>query len=218
MKKEEFVLPNGEKVEFFSDTHTYLVRGIEVPSITEVLKRVHGDKYKNVNPELLERSAAYGTKVHKQIQDYIELRKVGIDIEPFLQESTQETKNYFTIIEPIYKIEPLLTEVVVVLYDEDNPIAAGRFDLVAYHLPNNNIILCDFKTTSSINTKDVSAQLNLYKRASEQSGYFQQGEITELAAIHLSGEQATLKPIPIFGETFLKKYIDAAKQKGEIEG
>ena len=75
MKEENFTLPNGENVIFIPDTHTYLVRGIKVPSITELLKRVHGDKYKNVNPELLERSAIYGTKVHKEIQDHIELSK-----------------------------------------------------------------------------------------------------------------------------------------------
>lgn len=212
MEIENFTLPNGEKVEFIPDTHTYLVRGVKVPSITEVLKRVHGNKYINVDPELLERSANYGTKVHKEIQDYIEIRKTGIDIESFIKESTQETRNYFNIIEPVYKIEPLLTEIVVVLYDNDEPIAAGRFDLAAHHPSDDNIMLCDFKTTSSLNIKDVSAQLNLYKKAAEQSGYFKPGEITELAAIHLSGEQCKMRPIQIFGETFFEKYILAAKQ------
>lgn len=216
---EKFVLPNGEQVEFIPESHTYIVRGKKLPSITTVLKIVHGDSYSNVNPELLKRSSEYGTKVHKEIQDLVEIRKTGIDIEPFLMKSTQETKNYFNMIEPIYHIDPLMTEIVVVLYDENNePVAAGRFDLVYKDLTNEKLILSDFKTTSAILTKSVSAQLNIYKKAAEQSGYFKEGEITGLSVIHLSGEQAKLKPIPMFGETFFQKYIEAAKQKGENEG
>lgn len=213
MSFEAFTLPNGEKVEFDAEAHIYTVRGIVVPSITQLLERAHGNHLKFVNPEVVERAAAYGTKVHKELQVLIELQQVGIDIEPFLDKSTQETRNYFRLVEPIYKIKPLLTEIVVVLYDkEQQPIAAGRFDLAAEDLKTEQKMLCDFKTTTSLNLKLVSDQLNLYKIACEQSGYFKTGEITELAAIHLSGATCRLRPIQIFQEAFFDKYIQIAKQ------
>lgn len=214
---ETFTLPNGEKVEFIPESHTYLIRGKILPSITGLLTRIHGDKYKCVDPEILERSAEYGTKVHKEIQDLIEVRNSGFDIDNFILQSTQETQNYFNVIEPKYGLEPLMTEVVVVLYDrENNPIAAGRFDLVCKDTINKNTMLCDFKTTSTISTSLVSDQLNLYKRAAEQSGYFSPNEIKSLAVIHLSGEQCRLKMLQIFGEKFFDRYIEAAKQTEEL--
>ena len=211
---ESFVLPNGEKVEFFPETHTYVVRGEKLPSITELLTRVHGDKYGFVDQGLLERSAEYGTKVHQEIQTLIDTRECGIDIVPLLEDSTQETKNYFVFIEQCYEVVPIMTEKVVVLYDrEGTPIAAGRFDLACKKGPEQKIALCDFKTTSSLNTKMVSDQLNLYKIAAEQSGYFKPKEISELAAIHLSGSQCKMRTVQIFGEKFYDKYIAAALQK-----
>lgn len=199
-------LPNGDKVDFYPDTHTYLVNGVEVPSITQKIQQVYGDSYSKVNPDLLERSANYGTKVHKEIQGLIELRACGWSIEDSLEGKCQETKNYFNYVEPIYEITPIFTEKVVVLYNEEGiPVAAGRFDL-ACRIKNNTVAICDFKTTSTIHTKNVSAQLNLYKKAAEQSGYFPVGTIRYLGAIHLSGAQCKLKPIQIFGEEFLKKF------------
>lgn len=184
-----------------------------LPSITELLTRIHGDKYGFVDPELLERSAGYGTRVHKEIQDIINTRECGFDLEPLLEGATQETKNYFNMIEPIYGLLPLMTEVMVVLYNRDaTPVAAGRFDMVCKEKESGAIMLCDFKTTSTLNTSLVSDQLNLYKLAAEQSGYFQKGEITKLAAIHLSGEKRKLKEIQIFGEKFYNRYLAVTNQ------
>jgi len=204
---EVFVLPNGQKVEFYPEEHRYFVNGQEVSSITKLIQKVYGDPYQMVNPTILEDSAKYGTKVHKEIQDLIEMRNLGIDIEDFIKEKTQETRNYFDLVEPAYHITPLFTEKVVVLYnDEGVPVAAGRFDLACRIGKKQELSICDFKTTTTLHVKEVSAQLNLYKKAAEQSGYFKPGEITHLGAIHLSGEQCKEKPIQIFGESFLKKF------------
>lgn len=204
---ETTVLPNGDTVDFYPDEHIYHVNGVEVPSVTRKIQEIYGDSYSMVNPNLLQRSADYGTKVHKEIQGLIELRDCGWDISDRISEKTQETRNYFNQIEPLYKIFPLFTEKVVVLYnDEGKPVAAGRFDLACRIGDDKQLAICDFKTTSTIHTKNVSAQLNLYKKAAEQSGYFEPGEVTYLGAIHLSGEQSKVKPIQIFGEAFLKKF------------
>jgi hypothetical protein len=205
---EVTILPNGDVVKFFPENHIYYVNDVQVPSVTQKIQEVNGDSYDKVNPELLERSAKYGTKIHKQIQGLIELRDCGWEIEDIVKEKDQETRNYFTIVEPLYKIIPLFVEKVVVLYNNEGvPVAAGRFDLACRIGEKQELAICDFKTTSVIHTKSVSAQLNLYKKAAEQSGYFNPGEITYLGAIHLSGSQCKVKPIQIFGEAFFEKYI-----------
>lgn len=208
--KETFYLPNGEVVTFIPETHQYLIgtSELEVPSITQLIKMVNGDSYKFVNPEKLKMSADYGTKVHATLDELIQLRKNGIDIQDMINdiETPQEVKNYFNKVESLYKINPVDTERVVVLYNEEwRPIAAGRFDLIC--TVDSIKTLADFKTTSSIVKNSVIAQLNLYLKAAVQSGYVVEGEIEKLGVVHLSGETARFVQMPIMGEKFLEKYM-----------
>lgn len=201
-KEEIRVLPNGEEVKYYDDTHTYFVRGKEVPSITTLLKVVYGDNYSAVDPDLLKRSSEYGTAVHKELDDLINLRELGYDIEDLIK--YPETKNYFYYIEPLYKIKPLMTEQMVVLYNKDNePVAAGRFDLICE--VDGVKTLTDFKTTTTIHRQLVSAQLNLYRRAAYQSGYIDSEDLP-LGVIHLSGKVYEYKTLVNFGEGFFKKF------------
>lgn len=201
---EELVLPNGIKVQFYPDTHTYIVDGKELPSITTLLKKVYGDTYAAVNPEVLQRAAEYGTAVHTELQQMIEMRQKNPGIPLF--SSYQEVTNYFTFVEPIYHIEPIMTEKVVVLYDQDGqPCAAGRFDLLCN--VNGEKTLADFKTTSTIHRQLVTAQLNLYLIAARQSGYLSEDEEIKLGAIHLSGEKSKFVPIVNLNKNFYLQFI-----------
>ena len=66
----------GHTLEYFDDTHEYLIDGILVPSITQILKLKFGHKYDNVNQKTLNNASEKGTEVHKAIEDYC---KLGID-------------------------------------------------------------------------------------------------------------------------------------------
>lgn len=63
-------------LEYDDDTHTYLVDGVIVPSITQMLSVKFGNKYASVNRSTLERAAERGTAIHKAIEDYC---KLGIE-------------------------------------------------------------------------------------------------------------------------------------------
>lgn len=200
---ENHLLPNGTKVIFYPDTHTYFVDGKELPSITTLLTKVYGNTYANVNPDLLKRSAEYGTKVHEELQNLIELRKEDDGIP--LYSDYQEVENYFKFVEPIYLIEPIMTEKVVVLYnDQGEPCAAGRFDLLCK--VKGELTLADFKTTSTIHRQLVTGQLNLYLKAAEQSGYLSPQDNVKLGVIHLSGATSRYVPIAKLGDNFIKKF------------
>ena len=206
-EREGQVLPNGTLVVFYPETHQYFVDDKELPSVTTLLSKVYGNAYAGVNPEILKRAAEYGTAVHDELQQLIELRRECPDI-PLIC-AHEETKNYFTFIESIYKVKPLLTEKMVVLYKDGIPAAAGRFDLLCD--VDGKLTLSDFKTTSTIHKQLVTAQLNLYLKAARQSGYIQPDEDVNLSVIQLSGTKAKMVPIAKLNDNFYLKFVDLNK-------
>lgn len=206
---EKFVLPNGEQVFFAPEEHLYSVQGFIVPSVTNLVDIIYNNTYNGVNPELLKKTAEYGSNVHKELQEWIEIRKQNPEaqvISPYV-----EVENYFTFIEPIYKIDPILTEQVIVIYHPKTgePVAAGRFDLLCY--VDKNKTLADFKTTSTIHKKEVTLQLNLYVLGLKQSKYVESIEHIDMGVIHLNGDKSKFVPIMELSEDFLRSVCE----KGE---
>lgn len=202
--EEHFTLPNGVEVVFTPEDHKYYVNGREVPSITTLLQQRYGNKYAMVRPEILEAAARYGTNVHAEIEAFINKRKEDPKAE--LVSEYDEVKNYFNFVEPIYKIEPILTEKVVVLYGPDGEVAAaGRFDL--FCTVDGKKTLVDFKTTSTINRQSVSAQLNLYLAGMLQSGYVDDISDINLGVVHLSGMKSTYTPLTKFADNFYLTFV-----------
>ena len=203
-EREEQLLPNGTLVVFYPETHQYFVDDKELPSVTTLLSKVYGNAYAGVNPEILKRAAEYGTAVHDELQQLIEMRKQSPDVP--LDCAHQETRNYFTFVESIYKVEPLLTEQMVVLYDGGKPVAAGRFDLLCN--VKGKLTLADFKTTTTIHKQLVTAQLNLYLKAARQSGYIDPDADVDLQVIQLSGEKARMVPVTKLSDNFYLKFVN----------
>ena len=202
---ETHVLPNGQYVFYSDETHTYIVNGIELPSITSLLQLVYGDTYSKVNPAILKAAAEYGTAVHAELQESIDKQ---IENPEYLPSSLlyPESQHYFNLVAPIWKITPCLTEKIVVLYGPNNrPVAAGRFDLLCK--VNGKLVLADFKTTSTIHRQLVTAQLNLYRKAAIQSGYFSEEDNVELGVIHLHKDTSKYSPINILADDFYLKFL-----------
>lgn len=53
------------ELTFIPETHTYLVDGVEVPSVTQVLRDSGILDYRFVNQEVLHRASRFGTAVHR---------------------------------------------------------------------------------------------------------------------------------------------------------
>ena len=60
----------GHVVEYIDESHTYLVDGIILPSITQILKVKFGNKYQGISKEVLDNAAAKGTRVHEAIEKW----------------------------------------------------------------------------------------------------------------------------------------------------
>ena len=173
---------NGHILEYFDDTHTYLVDGIIVPSITQILKIKFKNKYNGVNEEVLNRASQRGTEVHEAIEKLCKNGEV---------EDLKEVKN-FMFLQKQYKFNVLDNEVPIILFKDETPVGAGRLDLVLEE--NNQLGLGDIKRTSVLDKEYLAYQLNLYKIGYQQC-YGK--EITFLKGIHLREDVRKYVNIPI---------------------
>lgn len=141
----------GHELEYIDETHTYLVDGIIVPSITQILKIKFGKKYEGIDKAVLQRAADKGTEVHEAIEKLCKTGEV---------EELKEVKN-FIFLQKQYKFEVLDNEIPIILFKDDEPIAAGRLDLVLKM--DDKVGGGDIKRTSALDKEYLAYQLNLYR-------------------------------------------------------
>ena len=147
---------NGHTLEFIEDSHTYLVDGVIVPSITQILKIKFGNKYNGVSKSVLNRAAEKGTEVHEAIELYCQ---TGMETD------IPEVRN-FKFLQKQYGFKVLENETPIILFLNDDPIAAGRLDMVIKM--NEQIGGADIKRTSALDKEYLAYQLNLYRIAYRQ--------------------------------------------------
>lgn len=173
---------NGHTLEYVDDIHTYLVDGIIVPSITQILSHKFGRKYDGVSKTTLKKASEKGTEVHDAIERWC---RDGEESE------LKEVKN-FQFLQKQYGFEVVENEVPVILFYEDEPICAGRLDLVL--TMDDKIGGADIKRTSALDKEYLAYQLNLYRIAYRQS-YGVEWEF--LRGVHLREDVRKFVDIPI---------------------
>ena len=177
-------------LEYDDDTHTYIVDGVIVPSVTQILGVKFGNKYAGVNRSTLERAASRGTAIHKAIENFC---KYGEN------DGVKEVHN-FNFLKERYGFNVLENETPIIIFKDGTPIAAGRLDLVldvirkgkAFYTKETAI--ADIKTTSVLDKEYLAYQLNLYR-----IGYMQSygRNISELYGVHLREDKRKLVRIPV---------------------
>lgn len=186
----------GYIVEYIDETHQYLVDGICVPSITQILKIKFGNKYNNVNDNVLKNASEKGTQVHEAIEKLCKTGEV---------EELKEVKN-FMFLQKHYKFEVIDNEVPVILFKNDKPIACGKLDLV---LKIDDLIGGgDIKRTSVLDKEYLAYQLNLYRIAYKQCYDI---DWKFLKGLHLREDVRKFVDIPINEEmawNLVEKYLE----------
>lgn len=177
---------SGYTLEFFEDEHLYLVDGVIVPSITQILAYKFGRKYAHVRKDVLERAAKAGTAVHEAIERWCTTGE---------ESDLPELRN-FKFLQRQYGFEVIKNEVPVILFDicrpDNPPIAAGRLDLI---LGMRGLIgLADIKRTSALDKSYLGYQLNIYRIAYQQSYDL---PIQFLRGIHLREDVRKFVELPI---------------------
>lgn len=174
-------------LEYFDDEHIYLVDGLEVPSITQILKVKFGNKYDGVSKERLQKAAEAGNAVHDAIYNYCTNGE---------ESDLPELRN-FKFLQKHYGFEVLQNEVPVILFLNEEPIAAGRLDMVIQSV-DGAIGGADIKRTSVLDKMYLAYQLNLYRIAYRQC-YGVEWEF--LRGIHLREDKRKYVDIPISENT-----------------
>lgn len=147
-------------VEFIEDGHIYLVDGVVVPSVSEILHFIFPNKYSNIPENILNAKAEYGTKVHEAIEkleNNEELPKLN-----YLQEISLEQ---YKKLKENFKMEVLKQEMMIHYKD----LYCGRFDMIAN--VNEKYSLCDIKTTAKLDLESLSWQLSFYALAYDEEHY-----------------------------------------------
>lgn len=144
-------------IEFDEKTHTYIVDGKELPSVTTITSVLSNLEYKEIDKEILERAAYKGSRVHKAIEDYLLWGdyELEIEYEPYMEQFKKalEKEKFETI-----KTEFKLTDGEV----------CGTIDNMSEL--GSDVIIIDYKTTSTIHKKLLQAQFGGYKRLCDRKG------------------------------------------------
>lgn len=161
------------QIIFDDENHTYFIDGIEYPSVTEICEPISFKKLDAIQKQVIQRSADRGSKIHEIINEYILTDSYDIDSIP------NEFIPYFSaFIEwwRTYKPIPLFSE--KILGNADYGVC-GTADFICKI--DGETILIDFKTTSSLDKKYLSAQLAGYSNLCRLQGI----KIDRRYALHL---------------------------------
>ena len=195
---------NNHILEFDENSHIYIVDGLIVPCVTDILSRKYKD-YDGVSQETLKRASDLGTKLHKAIEIY---EKKGIT------NNSEEFKNYL-FLKKHYKIENIDNEVPIIYEENGKVLFAGTLDQI-YKI-DNKLGINDFKRVSAPNKEKIALQVNLYKIGYEQT-YHKSIEI--LSFMHLREEKRKFYKLPVNEEmamTLVKEYLEMINDRKQEE-
>lgn len=147
----------GGTLEYFDETHTYLYDGLMLPSVSQILGTKYRNEYASVPPAVLNNAAQRGTSVHKAIENF---NVSGYD------DGSEAVRN-FKFLQKQYGFEVLDSELPIVIFKDDMPIACGRLDMTM--LMDGQTGIADIKTVSVLNKEKIAYQLNLYRIGLMQS-------------------------------------------------
>ena len=140
-------------LEYIDDTHQYLVDGVLVPSVSELVAYATGDIYKDVPSAILLQAADRGTKIHEAIEQDVRFgltEKTDEDIDHALAEWVRlKNENHIEV-----------KDMEVMVHTQDY---AGRYDMIAE--VNGVLTLIDIKTTLKLHERNLAVQLGLYLHA-----------------------------------------------------
>lgn len=146
-------------LKFDEKKHIYTLDGMEIPSVTTVMKPLSDSVYGSIDQEILDRAAERGTAVHTAIENHI---LFGIDDVP------AEYDGYFKAFlkwNTEHGVKPESTE--IRLYHR-TLMYAGTADMIAEVDGKHTLI--DFKTSTALQPMLYGVQLEAYERAMQSLG------------------------------------------------
>ena len=164
-------------IEFIKSTHTYLVDGVVVPSVTQIMKQASDDTYCGIPEEVLIKAAERGTAVHEGICEYDTTKRISADC-PIDYLDRYLNLKVKTQLEPMRQ-EFILCATVGITF-------AGTIDMLAKI--GGKTALIDIKTSSAKHVDLWSIQLAGYDELLRENGVV----VDEHYILHLTSKTAKL--------------------------
>lgn len=202
------------QIEFFEDTHTYLVDGVITPSVTTLIHEIWmPSMYQGIDKNILKKAASYGTRVHALIEYWNTHQELPEDVERKSYEGIA-LRRYQTIQED-HEIKAEMQEMPIAYIFDGKALYAGKFDF--YGDIDGYKTIADYKTTSKYYAQYLSLQLTLYKLALEQTYGV---AVDKAACIHLPKKSyGTLIPVEFTPhEQLIRDIIVYGKEHSSEEG
>lgn len=190
-------------VEYLEQSHLYLVNGVVVPSITQVLK-MKFPMDDSIPEDVLDNARQRGNRVHKEVEDY--------ETNGTVAEDSEELKNYIKL-KARHSFNVVDVEKIIVFELDNKPVAAGRLDQVIIDR-NGDMAINDLKSTSKLNTAYLYYQTNFYRIGHNQT---YGTNIQKCYATHLKGNEASFKPIVRNDAIVIKLLVDFLSEQKEEE-
>lgn len=163
-------------IEFLESTHQYLFNGVIVPSVSEIMKPLSSNYYKDIDENILQMACDRGSAIHLATEMIDQ--ELEYEIKDTWKDYVLQYKKFLALRNPkIIEIEQKL----------GCEYYAGTLDRI-YEI-DNELWLVDIKTSAKINDKLVSVQLAGY------SNLLNNKEIKHFGVLHLTKKGFTLKEI-----------------------
>lgn len=129
----------------------------KLPSVTTILSDVFGNgEFANIPKHVLDAACDRGHAVHESIEEFI---KTGCKNNPKINLEYQIYIDYFNDWYDKYKPEFIFSEQKLV---SEKLGIKGIIDTLFFEGYTNTLVMCDWKTSSSLNVFKAKCQLNLY--------------------------------------------------------
>lgn len=181
------------RIQFNSDSHLYVVDGVVLPSVSDIMRPLSEGFYRNIPERILNNARKRGVEVHEAIEDYI---KFGV-----IRESKREYVEQFILFLQETGLEPVYSE-----FRLTNGIYAGTVDLLL-KTPENELVLVDVKVTNKINFDLLPVQLCGYRDLLAENGY----NVISCQVLHLKKDEyayVKIEPSETRWRKLLNEYTD----------
>lgn len=142
------------KVQFDEATHTYTLDGVELPSVTHIIRYLAVDKAKNADPNAAAIARERGTLVHQEAMlfDYTNSFSSDIDSDcaPYLEAYVQFVRDY----KPGWEL---------IEHQMGNKTLGFAGTLDRFGLIDGEYAILDIKTSYKVDMPSLSAQLTAYR-------------------------------------------------------
>ena len=197
----------SKQITFDEENHIYYVEGFITPSVNEINNEVYGSGLENAPAFFVERAAAVGKKVHKQIEDFIHFKKT----------TTLSTKDYF-----VDKCSELLPQTAQFIEFSDKHLDLALYSvseqIVFAETPYGNYCgtadlfcngwLIDYKTSKTASKGQIEhwqRQLSFYYYALKQQGKHLLG----MKVLHLTANNCEEITLDYLGDDFVLETMKA---------